>query len=560
MSSRLKFIPALPEEIREKADPATALAADVLHALGIAVILWCFFYYSLLIPFFVARKVVAAAFVTALLAATLVSLLLLHRVARDKQALGSPELLRNRVRRASWVLVASSWIVITVLIVLDGGIASRGLLLYVGVLVAAGALLGERVALLGTGLFLGTTLLFAILDQYGIRLPRAIPGPPIAAWYFLAFASGLVAVPLVRVFSAFGEAQTLARRRAEETENLHQALRESEARLRTIVETAPDAIFILNTSGCVMEVNQAASRDLGYTREELAGMHLTKFVSPAFQVRARARFPELGGPMSYESIHVRKDGAEFPVELNTRKILYRGEPALLGIARDITERKLTEERLRALNGQLLAAQEHERSRIARDLHDDITQKLAGLAIEIGLLRRHALPPATAVLVATLQEQAQRVAADLREIAREIHPGILEYVGLGAALESLCAQVSRQREIVIRCSSRHVPEEIPRDISVTLYRIAQEAVGNAVKHADASVITVTLSGAAGSGSARSLLLTVADNGNGFVPDRARGGSGMGLLSIEERVRVVNGSFEICSAPGDGTRLKVEVPMP
>lgn len=560
MSTRfIKFIPRLPDQIRKHTDPVTALAADVLHALGIAVILWCLLYYAVFLPFFVARRVIGGLLVTALLIGSCVSLRLLYRAARDPAVLASPERFRSRVRGASWVLVGCIWVVVTILVIMDGGIGGRFLLAYVALVVVAGALLGKRVALLGTCLFFGLTLVLAILGQAGISLPRTLPGPPLVAWYVVVLVSSLAAVPLLLAYAAFGEALALARRRASELEGLDRALRESEARLRTIVETAPDAIFILNTSGYAVEVNEAALRDLGYTRAEMIGMHVTDIVAPAFRARATSRFPEMSGPTYYESIHMRKDGTEVPVELNTRKIVFQGEPALLGIARDITERKLTEERLRALHGQLLTAQEQERRRIARDLHDDITQRLAGLAIEIGLLRRHQLPAMTAAHVATLQEQAQQVATDLRDIAHEIHPGILEYVSLGGALDTLCAQVSRQREIAIDCVAEAVPDGIPRDISVTLYRIAQEAVGNAARHAEASSIHVTLTGLAGSTAVERLRLTVVDDGKGFQIENVRGGSGLGLLSIEERVHALKGRFALTSAPGEGTRLEVEVPL-
>jgi len=227
---------------------------------------------------------------------------------------------------------------------------------------------------------------------------------------------------------------------------------------------------------------------------------------------------------------------------------------------DITEHKRAEERLRSLTGQLLTAQEEERRRIARDLHDDITQRLAGLMIEIGLLRRRQIGAATAAALASLQEQAALLTNDLRGIAHEIHPGVLEHAGLRAALEGFCAQVSRQREVTIRFSSTDVPDGIPQEISVILYRIAQEAVGNAVKHVVASLINLTLTAFADPGGTKRLRLAVTDNGKGFLIKSVPGGSGLGLLSIEERVHLVKGTFAISSAPGEGCRVDVEVPLP
>jgi signal transduction histidine kinase len=253
-------------------------------------------------------------------------------------------------------------------------------------------------------------------------------------------------------------------------------------------------------------------------------------------------------------------GEWIPVELNMFLVLFNGgerKPiARALVARDIRERKRSEERLRALTRQLLTAQEEERRRIARDLHDDLTQKLAGTAIELGLLRREHV--GVSERVANLQDQITRVAEDLRGLAHEIHPGILEHAGLSAALEAYCTEVSRQRAIAIRYAAQAVPSGIPPETAVVLYRIAQEAVGNSVKHSNASLVEVGLSGIRGAKGY--IRLIVADNGKGFLTEDILDSPGLGLLSIEERVQLVNGTLAIHSRPNEGTRLEVEVPLP
>jgi PAS domain S-box-containing protein len=253
-------------------------------------------------------------------------------------------------------------------------------------------------------------------------------------------------------------------------------------------------------------------------------------------------------------------GEWIPVELNMFLVLFdNGERKPIAralVARDIRERKRSEERLRALTRQLLTAQEEERRRIARDLHDDLTQKLAGTAIELGLLRRE--HGAVSERVALLQEQITRVTEDLRGLAHEIHPGILEHAGLSAALEAYCTEVSRQRAIAIRYAAQAVPSGIPRETAVVLYRIAQEAVGNSVKHSNASLVEVALTGV--QDAKGTIKLIVADNGKGFLTEDVRDSPGLGLLSISERVQLVNGRLAIHSRPNEGTRLEVEVPLP
>jgi len=251
-----------------------------------------------------------------------------------------------------------------------------------------------------------------------------------------------------------------------------------------------------------------------------------------------------------------------PVELNTFLVLFsNGEKKPIAralVARDIRERKRAEERLRALTRQLLTAQEEERRRIARDLHDDVTQKLAGAAIELGLLRQERLAGAVSARVVRLQDQVTQVADELRSLAHEIHPGILEHVGLSAALEAYCSEVSRQRSIAIHYSSQDVPAGIPPETAMVLYRIAQEAVTNAIKHSGASRVDVVLTGIQEANGR--IKLTVADNGKGFLIEEIRNGSGLGLLSVEERVQLVHGTFAIHSRPDEGSRVEVEVPLP
>lgn len=257
-----------------------------------------------------------------------------------------------------------------------------------------------------------------------------------------------------------------------------------------------------------------------------------------------------------------QSGEWIPVELNIFVVLFtNGEKKPIAralVARDVRERKRAEERLRALTRQLLTAQEEERRRIARDLHDDVTQKLAGAAIELGMLRQERLADAVSARVVRLQEQVAKVAEELRNLAHDIHPGLLEHVGLSAALEAYCSEISRQRGIAIRYSAQDVPDGVPPEIAVVLYRIAQEAVANAIKHSGASLVDVVLSGV--QGAKGRLKLTVADNGKGFLIEEIRNGSGLGLLSIEERVQLIHGNFAIHSRPDEGSRLEVDVELP
>jgi PAS domain S-box-containing protein len=362
----LKTRSRVPSVILESLDPASALSAGILNALALAVFFVGVMGLTVVVPFFAVRKAFGYALVSVTMAACVTSWYGLHSLAHDSAALSAPVTLARRVRSCGWILVSTLWCVAAALVLLNGGIRSRALTVFVGAIVASGGILGRKVAILAALVFLAFSLVLAILELSGISLPHYMPGPPVTVWYILIFVAVLATFPLVQLFSSIGDLL---------------------ARLHTILETAPDAIFIVNPDGRIVDVNQSALRQLGYTKKELVGVHVTEFVKPEFHARVRSRFPEISGPTFYESCHLRRDGTEIPVELNTCRIVFHGQPALLAIARDLTARRRAHERLQALNGQLLTAQEEERRRIARDLHDDITQRIAGLSMELGMLRK-----------------------------------------------------------------------------------------------------------------------------------------------------------------------------
>jgi len=224
------------------------------------------------------------------------------------------------------------------------------------------------------------------------------------------------------------------------------------------------------------------------------------------------------------------------------------------------ERKRSAQRFRALTSQLLSAQERERRRIARELHDEVTQTVAGVAMQLGLLRSREIFQAAEHDLAAVHESVLRLADTVRAIAHALHPAVLEHAGLAAALEVYCSEASRLKGMAIQYSAKDVPDNIPAEIQVTLYRIAQEAVGNAIKHSGAPLVEVTLRGVRDAAGAAALGLTIADNGRGFAIEKARRRPGLGLVSIQERLQLVEGRLSIHSAPGQGTRLEIEVRLP
>ena len=209
------------------------------------------------------------------------------------------------------------------------------------------------------------------------------------------------------------------------------------------------------------------------------------------------------------------------------------------------------DRIRDLGSRLLFAQDTERSRIARELHDDVSQQVALLSIDLELLSA-AVPPDSEALAGEALNRAQHIARSVHDLSHRLHPAKLRLIGLVAALQALQREMSRS-EPAIAFTHDNVPAHLPPDMTVSLFRIVQEALQNAVKYSKARVVHVHLDG----GSNR-LGLTVSDDGVGFDVD-AVWGKGLGLLSISERVESLGGTLDIRSAPGAGTSLTIRVPL-
>jgi signal transduction histidine kinase len=223
------------------------------------------------------------------------------------------------------------------------------------------------------------------------------------------------------------------------------------------------------------------------------------------------------------------------------------------------ERALRESRqdLRALAGRLFRAQEEERKRIARELHDDLSQSVALLAFDTSSLALSPPPSAEDMKKALckLQSRIADLSTDIRQIAHQLHPSILEDLGLAAALRELCEEFSARETTPVVFEQEALQDVLPVEIASCLYRVAQEALHNIQKHARASHIWLTVSG-----NPESVHLSIQDDGVGFASESGTSGQGLGIISMKERVRLVQGEFSIHSQPGQGAKLTVSVPLP
>jgi signal transduction histidine kinase len=245
-------------------------------------------------------------------------------------------------------------------------------------------------------------------------------------------------------------------------------------------------------------------------------------------------------------------------------------PILRGFMIDITIRKEAESKLREseaallvsrqrlqdLAGKLLTAQEEERRRLAREIHDDLSQRLAGLASKTGYLEQAAAREESLRTDQLKEVHTELVdlARDVRTLSRGLHPSMLEHLGLEDALRWECESFSKRTGVEVVFVSDEVPSDVRPQVGICLFRITQSALHNVQRHAETKRAKVSLQG-----GESDLRLAIEDEGAGFENTGAEIGNGMGLASMEERVRLVQGELQIETAPGKGTRVVVEVPM-
>ena len=234
-----------------------------------------------------------------------------------------------------------------------------------------------------------------------------------------------------------------------------------------------------------------------------------------------------------------------------------GEPSrMLGVNLDITERKRTEQALSAMPGRLIQSQEQERTRIARELHDDISQRLALVAMNLDRQSQNLQASVTEMrlVMGEATKQVSDLVSDLHEMSHRLHSSKLDTVGLVAAAGSFCRELAERQNVKVDFHSEGVPKKLPEDVSLSLFRVLQEALQNAAKHSGAKHYRVSLRG-----STNQIALTVSDKGRGFDLTETLKGDGLGITSMMERMKQVGGQLLIDVGPSDGTTINASVPF-
>ena len=330
---------------------------------------------------------------------------------------------------------------------------------------------------------------------------------------------------------------------------------EARFRLAAIVESSEDAIISKDLDGVVTSWNAGAQRIFGYTEQETIGRPIN-LIPPELLDDETKRFERLKSGERiepYETIRFTKTGKKLNVSVSLSPIK-DATGAIVGfskIARDVTERKLAEQALAQMTRKLIEAQEQERARIARDLHDDVGQRLAMVIIQLAQLQVD--PSELRSRLQEVEKEVTEISNDVQTLSHELHSSKLEYLGAVAVMKSWCREFAERQGIEINCRS-DISSLLPSAVGLTLLRVLQEAAHNAIKHSAVKRIEVQLLE-----QANEVHLVITDKGMGFDVETAMQGRGLGLVSMRERVRLVNGTIAIDSKPMAGTTIHVSVPL-
>ncbi len=383
-----------------------------------------------------------------------------------------------------------------------------------------------------------------------------------------------------------------------------------------VVEFVRIPLVILNQDLRVVRANQAFWKKYRLQPSEsdnqlFLEMGEQQWDLPGLETELNQLISNCGGitASEFEREYVRRDG--YTVRINLRRLEPAREKLILVVIEDITERKqaegvfigerqqlewhveagaaelektsqrlqrevegrveiqsalhasehallLSREELRRLSASLMNAQDAERRRVSRELHDDLSQKVARLQFEVERLEQKV--PFTDVREAKerfldISRQAAGLSNDLRRVAHQLHPATLEHLGLAFALRSYAEEFSRSTAIPVKFTSLFVPRKVPIELASGLYRIVQEALRNVGKHSSNAEVEIVLARAP-----EGLALFIRDNGDGFDIEEVRAKGGLGLISMQERVRLLDGRFSVETQPGKGVLIAVQCPLP
>jgi len=407
------------------------------------------------------------------------------------------------------------------------------------------------------------------MKRWGLQERNLPPGSIVlnrspTAWeIYRGYIVAGISLVLVETLLIFALVWQMGKRRKVEARlaRILETVSESEQRFRLVANTAPVMIWMSGPDKLCTYFNQPWLDFTGRSLETELGNGWSEGVHPdnlkdcldaytrSFDIRESFK-------MQYR---LRRHDGEYRWVLDIgvpRSNLDGSFAGYIGSCIDITDRKLAEESLESVGRRLIEAHEEERTWIARELHDDISQRIALLTVQLEHCVQHV---ANSGVKATddfrpIYEQLSDLGKDIQALSHRLHSSKLEYLGIVTAAKSFCAELSEQQQVEIDFSHAGIPDSLPKEISLCLFRVLQEALQNAVKHSGGRQFSVKLQGTAGE-----VGLSVSDGGVGFDPEDAVNRRGLGLVSMRERMRMVGGAVSIQSEPNGGTKICAWVPL-
>jgi PAS domain S-box-containing protein len=345
-----------------------------------------------------------------------------------------------------------------------------------------------------------------------------------------------------------------------DVENLARDLHQARENFTTIFHASPAILCIIQLNSLrYCEINKSYERRTGYSRSEVLGkasLELGLWRNIEDRRRAFQKLLAKGSLRSRQEVFQTKTGESLTTFLSAEIIEFAGEQCALVIAEDITEWRQAEGARLDLAQRLINAKEAECTHVARELHDNIGQSLALFTMELDRTRLTLtdLSSESDAKLTRLCGKLKDLGQSVSNLSHQLHSSELELLGLAVAIRALCREFSEQYHVQANCRCSGVPDDLSADVSLCLFRVVQEALHNVAKHSQATMVDVEVR------AAPDLLhLSISDNGVGFTPNASTARSGLGLISMRERLHLIGGKFIITSQPGSGTRVDATVKM-